>query len=112
MKIAWLSRHSMTEEQKKELLIYCGEDAEIVPINITWDATEDANLDLRANSARWAELIREYRIIAGVFPPVALEAVPEEANHRVWTPVSKQDPSKRVGDGPIPFVHVRWAIVR
>jgi hypothetical protein len=45
--------------------------------------------------------------IGGVFPPVALEARVEGV--RLLSPVSRQDPEMRKGEGAIPYVHVRWS---
>ena len=107
MKIAWLSRHELTAEQKKDLFEFLDEDGEIEVKNIVWQATDDELSDLKVNRGLWADLEVNYDVIAGVFPPVALESLKKGIH--VVTPVSRQAPELRVGNLPIPFVHVRWS---
>ena len=104
----WLSRHPMTCKQMKDLQEYLEKDVDGDVENITWAASSNESNDVVANKKIWRELFSKYEIITGVFPPVALEALKMFPGKEVYTPVSKQDPSKRVGDGPIPFVHLRW----
>lgn len=123
-KILWISRHAMTADAKADLALRMQEyDIEIDQRNITWQATVSGAEDRYANRAIWQTLIDEASaeadkhgvgrlFIAGVFPPVALEAIGQKSERptrlRILTPVSEQAPELRVGDGPIPFRHVRW----
>jgi hypothetical protein len=109
-KIVWVSRHELTSEQLNDLAANIGvatDQIKVRNISVTWAATDNATSDYESNSNMWVELHRHGDIIAGVFPPVALEAMPYNAI--VYSPVSQQKPELRIGDGPIPFVHVRWA---
>ena len=116
MKIIWCSRHTMSAEQLADLR----KDPFIRPwmplesFNITWTATADAASDATRNRAEWALLYTAAGrggVIAGVFPPVALEARKrgKRTGIRIASPVSRQAPELRVGDGLIPYSHVRWA---
>jgi hypothetical protein len=89
-KVIWVSRHEMTEKQK-EMFLVC----EIISENITWAATEDAVEDFNTNMGIWKGLKAD--VIAGVFPPSAIEAMPFDLTASVLSPVSEQS------------VHVRWA---
>lgn len=110
-KVAWLSRHEMAQEQKEDLFRRLGCEAEIIQVNVTWAASSNAVADRMANRSTWRDLLAEYDVdndvIAGVFPPAALEVIPNGVP--VITPVSKQAPELRQGEGTIPFVHARWA---
>ena len=112
--IIWCSRHTMTAEQLDDLRNNpgVGADMEVEGRNITWAATKDAAHDVTCNLAEWELLYTAAGrggVIAGVFPPVALEARGDRSGIRIASPVSRQAPEMRVGDGPIPFAHVRWA---
>lgn len=110
IKVQWLSRHEMTDEQRADLAVCLNLDVsrlEIIPRNITWAASEDTMADQKANIALWDELLETGWLITGVFSPVALETMPAYRT-RLYSPVSRQAPELRVGDGPIPFKHLRW----
>lgn len=127
-KLLWVSRHPMTEDQKAGLPMDL-QGLEIVHVNQTWVATDEANVDIGRNLAIWSELANMAEVgsgewtATGVFPPVALEALAEAANpwfdgdprlERVilMTPVSRQAPELRASaDAAIPFVHQRWAVL-
>lgn len=109
-KIAWLSRHAMTPDQERSLAELLGFDPEIEPINLTWKASDDPAADHATNAATWKSLAEKYGAICGVFPQVALEAMCCELPP-VYTPVSQARPDLRVGEKPIPFVHLRWSRV-
>lgn len=117
-KIVWCSRHEMTAEQKADLLRrVILSDCDVATHNITWAATADEDADTKQNRKIWDSLyagVGETGIIAGVFPPVALEALRDVEREGVCiaAPVSRQAPELRVGDGPIPFTHVRWAFLK
>lgn len=116
LKVLWLSRHEMTAEQAADLAKHLHREVanlEIVPRNVTWHATADGAADRRRNKAEWDVLIAETPYIAGVFPPVAIEAIRRGRPRRVrlYSPVSRQAPELRQAEGAIPFVHVRWAEV-
>ena len=110
-RVLWLSRHEMTAEQLADLNERFG-DVEVESVNLTWQATADWRADDIRNKAEWAVLQSKAKVIAGVFPPVALEALKKgvrKGGTILMSPVSRQAPELRVGDGAIPFVHVRWA---
>lgn len=116
-KVLWLSRHQMTPEQADGLCGIIGGDIEVIPENITWAASADGNADRTRNAAEWRLIHlrltsdgQRLSYVAGVFPPVALEALKRGRPRtlRLLTPVSEQAPELRIGDGPIPFRHVRW----
>jgi hypothetical protein len=117
MRIIWCSRHEMSAEQLADLCSTAQVVVDAVVVenrNITWAATADAAADAVRNSAQWEELyaaVGRGGIIAGVFPPVAMEARRPfgQTGIRIASPVSRQAPELRVGDGQIPFAHVRWA---
>ena len=113
-RIVWCSRHALSDAQLADLRREIGGDMPADCRNITWAATPDAAADAARNRAEWALLYTAAGrggVIAGVFPPVALEARKrgKRAGIRLASPVSRQAPELRVGDGPIPFSHVRWA---
>ena len=116
-KVMWLSRHHMTDEQAESLRKVIGDEIEIISDNVTWAASADGAADRLRNKAEWRLIYRRLTAegqrvayVAGVFPPVALEALKRGRPRalRLLTPVSEQAPELRVGDGPIPFRHVRW----
>ena len=83
-------------------------DLEGTQYNVTWQASEDANSDRVANEATWKKILATTDVVAGVFPPVALEAKPEGAI--LLSPVSRQSKEIRAdGTAAIEFHHVRWA---
>ena len=89
--------------------IGCGADnLEVTQSNVTWQASEDACADEVANKATWAKILATTDVVAGVFPPVALEAKPEGIV--LLSPVSRQSKAVRAdGTAAIEFHHVRWA---
>lgn len=111
MKITWLSRHPMCLDQILDLAAATGHDVEDLQVtseNVTWQASSDAYADLVANKATWGRILATTDIVAGVFPPVALEARPEGVI--VLSPVSRQSKELRAdGTAVIEFHHVRWA---
>ena len=83
-------------------------DLHITSENVTWQASEDACADLVANKATWEKILATTDVVAGVFPPVALEAKPDGTI--VLSPVSRQSKEIRAdGTATIEFHHVRWA---
>lgn len=108
-KFLWLSRHKMTVEQAA-----IAGDMPVVEKNLVWQATADARADRRVNAAIWESLRDEAGIngiIAGVYPPVAIEAMLRwRGGIRVISPVSAQSEAVRAdGSKAIEFVHIRWA---
>lgn len=84
------------------------EELQVTSKNVTWQASSDASADEVANKATWAKILATTDVVAGVFPPVALEARPEGAV--VLSPVSRQSKDVRAdGTAVIEFHHVRWA---
>ena len=111
LKITWLSRHPMGADQMADLAAALGREVgelQVTSKNVTWQASDDACDDMVANKATWAEILATTDIVAGVFPPVALEARPEGTV--VLSPVSRQSQAVRAdGTAAIEFHHVRWA---
>ena len=79
VKVAWCcSKHEMTTEQASSLAELCGvavDDIEIVHLPIQWKASPLSYDDVMENRITWGNIIHSYDIIAGVFPPVAMEAL-------------------------------------
>ena len=79
VKIAWIcAKHEMTTEQASSLAELCGisvEDMEIVHLPIVWNSSEHPYDDVRENIKKWKEVYEMCDIVAGVFPPVAMEAL-------------------------------------
>ena len=111
MRVMWLSRHPMGADQIVDLAAALGREVEEIQVtseNVTWRASEDAVADQVANKATWEKILATTDLVAGVFPPVALEARPEGA--MVLSPVSRQSKDVRAdGTAVIEFHHVRWA---
>lgn len=83
-------------------------DLQVTSKNVTWKASSDAYADQVANRATWDGILATTDLVAGVFPPVALEARPEGVT--VLSPVSRQSKEIRAdGTAAIEFHHVRWA---
>jgi len=118
IKVLWLSRHALSDEQAESLRKIIGNDLEIISENVIWAASANGAADRVRNKAEWRLIYRRLTgdgqrvaYVAGVFPPVALEAIKRGRPRalRLLTPVSEQAPELRIGDGPIPFRHLRWA---
>ena len=79
VKVAWCcAKHEMTTEQASRLAELCGmsvEYMEIVHLPVQWKASPLSYDDVRDNRMTWSNIINSYDIIAGVFPPVAMEAL-------------------------------------
>ena len=79
VKVAWCcAKHEMTTEQASSLAELCGisvTEMEIVHLPIQWKASPLSYDDVRDNRMIWSDIINSYDIIAGVFPPVAMEAL-------------------------------------
>lgn len=79
VKVAWCcAKHEMTTEQSSNLAELFGvtvEDMEIVHLPIQWKSSPLSYDDVRENRNTWSNIIHSYDIIAGVFPPVAMEAL-------------------------------------
>ena len=101
----------MGAEQMADLAAFTGhevKDIQVTSENVTWQASEDDRADQVANKATWSRILATTDIVAGVFPPVALEAKPEGV--AVLSPVSLQSREVRAdGTAVIGFHHVRWA---
>jgi hypothetical protein len=124
MNLTWVSRHPLAADQIADLRRHLGlcddEPLTITTENVVWEATENWVADSEKNRVTWERLAgaaqengrlhNRLPIVTGVFPPVALEARTGIYTH-VLTPVSRQAPELRVGEGPVPFVHVRWATI-
>ena len=101
----------MGADQVVDLAAALGREVEEIQVtskNVTWQASEDAYADRVANEATWNDILATTDIVAGVFPPVALEARPEGVT--ILSPVSRQSKAVRAdGTAAIEFHHVRWA---
>ena len=79
VKVAWIcSKHEMTTDQASSLAELCGisvTEMEIVHLPVQWKASKLSYDDVRENRNTWDNIIHSYDIIAGVFPPVAMEAL-------------------------------------
>lgn len=76
IRVAWLSRHDMTREQLTALQQWFkGETIEVMNIPTHWRSSEDIYDDVEHNEMEWRKLLLEYDAVAGVFPPVACEAL-------------------------------------
>ena len=115
--VMWLSRHQMTPDQEESLRGILGDELEIIVKNVTWAASATGNFDRARNAAKWRMIHQRLTsngqhlaYVAGVFPPVALEALKHGRPKTLilLTPVSGQAPELRVGEGPVPFRHLRW----
>ena len=100
VKVAWIcSKHEMTTEQASRLAELCRvkvEEMEIIHLPIQWKATELSCDDVHDNVRTWSDILSSYDIIAGVFPPCAMEALSSLRmsdenlgyNRCVFTPIS------------------------
>ena len=79
VKVAWCcAKHEMTTEQASSLAELCGisvTEMEIVHLPIQWKSSPLSCDDVMDNRMTWSNIINSYDIIAGVFPPVAMEAL-------------------------------------
>ena len=79
VKVAWCcARHEMTAEQASGLAELCGvtvEEMEIAHLPIQWKASPLSCVDIANNRITWSNVINSYDIIAGVFPPAAMESL-------------------------------------
>ena len=79
VKVAWCcAKHEMTTEQASSLAELCGisvEDMEIVHLPIVWNSSEHPYDDVRENIKKWKEVYSMCDLVAGVLPPVAMEAL-------------------------------------
>lgn len=111
-RILWASRHEMTAEQKADLENLLEDKVEVVASeNVLWAASADVRADLNANIAIWKVLDQRADHLCGVFPPVAVEALPfADVKAAIWSPVSAQSKETRAdGSTQIAFRHLRWA---
>ena len=79
VKVAWCcARHEMTAEQAGSLAELCGvtvDEMEIAHLPIQWKASPLSCVDIANNRITWSNIINSYDIIAGVFPPAAMESL-------------------------------------
>ena len=79
VKVAWCcAKHEMTTEQASRLAELCGvtvEEMEIIHLPIVWNSSGHPYDDVRENIKKWKEVYEMCDIVAGVFPPVAMEAL-------------------------------------
>ena len=101
-KVVWLSRHEMTAEQVDGLKKSIGDDVTVETVNMVWLATDDFAADEAANRDNMRALFEKYDILAGVFPPVAIEAL-----NAVRAELCDLGEEER----RIEFRHARWAVI-
>ena len=128
--VIWLSRHELSARQIADLAKEFGEKPRNLVVetrNIGWKASTNCAKDIVANEEIWKLLFAEEldggkKVITGVFPPVALEALAKirheaygdstimgELAYPVMTPVSAQSVKGREdGTKQIAFRHLRW----
>lgn len=79
VKVAWCcTKHEMTSEQASMLAELCGiavTEMEIIHLPIVWNASEHPYDDVRENIKKWKDVYSMCDIVAGVFPPVAMESL-------------------------------------
>lgn len=119
LKVAWLSRHPLGADQLVDLKrVLRASEIEVVSENVTWAASPDNVADAAENMATWRRIASGVDVVAGVIPPVALEAAmcvetSWGLDAEVWAPVSRQSREVRAdGSAQIAFHHVRWARIR
>lgn len=130
MGVIWLSRHELSARQIADLAKGFGEKAKNVVVetrNVVWKASTNSAADIKANEEMWLKMFAEEldgtkKVITGVFPPVALEALAKirhetypdshimgELAYPIMTPVSAQSVKEREdGTRQIEFRHLRW----
>ena len=110
IKVLWVSRKKMTEEQKKDLEMFFNKEVAVIHTNHEWQMTDDEESDMKANEIAWEDLGQWSNIIAGVFPSVAFEAIPWHCSTKIITPVTipLRDTNNRI----IGHEHVRWATLK
>lgn len=86
-RVAWLSRHNMTQEESESLHEYLesefdGRDeetdtysVEIEYVPVHWKSSDDEFADIEENTQKWKLLMANYNCVVGIFPPVAMEAL-------------------------------------
>ena len=100
IKVAWCSRHPLSQEQRESLVNKLGGDVRLVEYaveqrNITWQATTDEVDDNVHNFGVWSDLHDEFDVIAGVFP--------------IYAPVSIQSEARVTGSTKtVEFKHAYW----
>lgn len=122
--IVWVARHPMAPQALVDLKKTLAVDGNvsIKVIHPTWMSTSDAESDVRRNSETWLMLadlatsgeVGDQPVVAGIFPPAALEALFETdfsgfMSPRVLTPVCR--PSASFVDElavPVDVNHLRW----
>ena len=98
IKVAWCcEHHEITGEQITSLAELLGveeQSLEVYHLKDKWSASHSACEDSSRNVRKWCGLLKEYDIITGIFPPVALSALNDYRNAAdsemavVFTPVS------------------------
>ena len=120
VKVAWCcSKHDMTSEQSSVLAELCGvtvEEMEIIHLPIVWNSSGHPYDDVRENIKKWKEVYEMCDIVAGVFPPVAMESLAAFRNTEedygysrcVFTPISSVMRITLGGKTIKRFVFHRW----
>lgn len=126
-KVIWLSKHEMTQDQKDDLRRRLHEDFEVECINHTWAASCDyyADIDKNVDFLKGIFGLRDgeslsFAYVAGVFPPVAMEALRELKRQKpsiafmleFHVSVCMQTEEERSdGKKKIAFRHARWSVI-
>ena len=71
MKVIWLSRHTLTEDQRSCLREQIGE-SDIQETNVVWSMSKNEGRDNAENAEIWKRLASEAEVIVGIFPPPSL----------------------------------------
>lgn len=94
-KILWVYKSDISIEQLKSLSEYFNCDIESKHVIIPWQLSKDKHDDIIVNKRLWEELLQQqseygFRIV-GIFPPVAMEAMPSIPDLNVLIPGSRRN---------------------
>lgn len=106
MKVLWLSRHEMTEQQQRALMELLEDSFEVTARNVTFPARATEAAREIISLAKGLEI----NVIAGVFPAhvaAQLALVASNANVEIFIPVAVPAPAKEgeVRGGGFEFSH-------
>jgi len=109
-RVAWLSRHGMTTEQRTSLVEKIGDIVKVEQDNHLWQASDKYEFDMAINERSWQYFSR-FDVVCGVFPPAALESLPVDFRRMVLTPISTQAKSDRKNGKAYMYKHARWSVI-
>lgn len=108
-KILWVGKSDISVDQLKSLSGHFNCDIEVKHVNIPWQLSKDKHDDVMVNKRLWEELLKQrsehgFRIV-GIFPPVAIEAMPTILDLDVLIPGS------RCNQHPVRWIEVnKWVM--